>query len=85
MNWSNFPETSPKERGYYFTYYFNKTLDKNFYKCLYWDIENKVWLYPNFEFSVDKFIEDTKSKHYTKCLSKISTHPKCDELCTDWI
>ena len=85
MNWSNFPENSPKEAGYYFTYYYNENLKTNFYKCLFWDIENKEWIYPTSKFSVKKFIEQTKSRYHRECVCKISRDPKCDELCPDWM
>lgn len=71
MNWSNFPETTPKESGYCYTYYYNKTVDKHLYKGLFWDANNKVWIFPTYEFTVEKFLEETKSKFYSECLSKL--------------
>ena len=42
LEWKDFPEDQPTERGYYYTYYFNHDENEHFLKCIYWD--TKSWL-----------------------------------------
>lgn len=49
-DWSKYPETKPKESGYYLTTYFEGIhSDKHsfgnlYYKCIYWSNEKQDWI-----------------------------------------
>ena len=66
-DWLRYPETKPKESGYYLTTYLSGNL---YYKCIYWDNENQEWVWKK-PFEVGCFVEKTGSKHYTDCLGKL--------------
>ena len=83
-DWAKYPETTPKESGYYLTTYFEgihsgeHSFGNLYYKCVYWCNKDKEWIFwrnpdgslPNI-FEVGCFVEKTGSKHYTECLSKL--------------
>jgi hypothetical protein len=75
-DWSKYPETEPKESGYYLTVYEDINL---YYKCIYWCIERQDWISWRSPFSskphnfeVKGFVEKTRTDFY---------HPeKVDEI-----
>lgn len=44
--WTNYPESSPAESGYYYTYYFNPQLNEELYKSLWYDTKTNKWIGP---------------------------------------
>lgn len=66
-DWLKFPETKPKESGYYLTTYLSDNL---YYKCIYWDNQTQQWNWQQ-PFEVGCFVEKTKSKSYNDCLNKL--------------
>lgn len=75
-DWSKYPETTPKESGYYLTTYFEGihgsklSFGNLYYKCIYWDSQNQDWIWSK-PVDVGCFVENTRSKHYTECLGKL--------------
>lgn len=74
----NWTIRTPKESGYYYTYYYNIRPDGYFYKPIYWCDKRQRWISWRNPFSsslhhfeVVKFIEETKSDFYDECWSKV--------------
>jgi hypothetical protein len=82
-DWYNYPETKPKESGYYFTHYQDKTnypdgeLGVFYYKCIYWCNNRQNWISwrspfgsPHI-FEVSCFVEKTRTNFYNPCIEKV--------------
>jgi hypothetical protein len=83
-DWSKYPETKPKESGYYLTVYFEGIhSDKHsfgnlYYKCIYWSNEKQDWISwkspfretPHI-FKVGCFVEKTRTDFYCPCIEKV--------------
>jgi hypothetical protein len=74
-DWSKYPETKPKESGYYLTVYEDINL---YYKCIYWSNEKQDWISwkspfretPHI-FKVGCFVEKTRTDFYCPCIEKV--------------
>ena len=75
-DWHNYPQTKPKESGYYFTHYQDKTnypdraIGVFYYKCIYWCNKRQNWISwrspfgaPHI-FEVSCFVEKTRTDFY---------------------
>ena len=83
-DWSKYPETKPKESGYYLTTYFEGIhSDKHsfgnlYYKCIYWCNKRQNWISwkspfgetPHI-FKVGCFVEKTRTDFYSSCIEKV--------------
>lgn len=73
--WSKYPESKPKEAGYYMTYYYNFDSEVDYYKAIWWSSDKQAWMGwrpnggPDLS-QVKGFVESTKADYYTECLMK---------------
>lgn len=74
LEWKDFPDTSPSEMGYYYTYYWHSEDNCNYYKAIYWNGNEWVkWRKTLPELKVSRFIESSRSDYYTVCVEKIQS------------
>jgi hypothetical protein len=85
-DWVRYPETKPKESGYYFTVYLDNTeypdgrsVGNLFYKCIYWCNKREDWISwrttpfskISHRFEVGCFVEKTRTDFYCPCIEKV--------------
>ena len=73
MEWTNLNVQKPAAEGYYFTYYFNETYEKYFYKAIWWD--GIGWVNWRWKPDGDRYIkivekvgEESRNDYYVPCM-----------------
>jgi len=73
MEWTDFKVQPPTSKGYYYTFYFNETHKKYFYKAIWWDgigWVNWHWTPGSDRYIkiVEKFVEESRNDYYVPCM-----------------
>lgn len=75
--WCNYPESSPKNSGYYYARYLNYDDMKVWYKAIYYRVDLGRWM-PWRPGNVDdpfvtRYVPDSGCEYYTECLGWVDT------------